>query len=409
MENAQSAGETTRDASREARQSAAKRTPLRIAAAALVVALGFAFVVAVFASNLTEQSVGGGDYIQYWASGRLLLAGANPYDAEQVLSLERASGSSLIEAEVTFSPPPVLTMSLVLGLFTAKNGLILLFAASLASLAASLRVLWQLHGSPNTLLHLTGLLFAPVLACIQAGQISIFFLLGVCLFLLWSERHAALAGAALLPLILKPHLFLPFGVALLLWIVSRKKYGVVAGFLAAVALSSAVPFYLDRDLWMQYTQMIQNAGIMVHFVPSFGYLLRVWIDPRAGWLQFLPEAAGCIWGAWYFWTRRARWEWMDQGLLLLLVSLLCRPYGWFFDEAVLLPAVLTGVLLSKKSGRTLAPIAIAAAAALVELCFSVKVTSGYYLWTAPAWLACYLYATAKTSHATKFSSTVNEH
>ena len=42
-------------------------------------------------------------------------------------------------------------------------------------------------------------------------------------------------------------------------------------------------------------------------------------------------------------------------MLLLLVSVMCRPYGWFFDETVLLPAVMTGVFRAKESGRSLIP------------------------------------------------------
>jgi hypothetical protein len=268
-----------------------------------------------------------------------------------------------------------------------------------ASLCLSIRILWELHGRPSTLLHLLGFVFAPVLACIQAGQISIFFLLGVLLFLYFRDRFPMIAGAALLPCALKPHLFVPFGVVLVLWILRTKRYRILVGTLSALMLSCVVPFYLDRDLWSQYTQMMRTAGIMNHFAPTLGFLLRLWIYPRATWLQFVPEAAACVWAAWYFWVRRNRWDWMDQGLLLLLVSLLCRPYGWFFDESVLLPAVLTGMFRGRETGRSFIPLALAAGVALLELCLSIKVTSPFYMWTTPAWLACYLYATVKTQTA----------
>ena len=51
--------------------------------------------------------------------------------------------------------------------------------------------------------------------CLQAGQISIVFLFGVVLFLLFYESRPWLAGAALVPCALKPHLFLPFAIVLL--------------------------------------------------------------------------------------------------------------------------------------------------------------------------------------------------
>jgi uncharacterized membrane protein YfhO len=84
---------------------------------------------------------------------------------------------------------------------------------------------------------------------------------------------------------------------------------------------------------------------------------------------------------------------MEHGLLVLLVSVMCAPYAWLTDEAVLLPAVLVGVYRAIEARRSLLPIAIFAAAALIELYANVRITSWYYTWTTPAWLGWYLYAT----------------
>jgi hypothetical protein len=99
---------------------------------------------------------------------------------------------------------------------------------------------------------------------------------------------------------------------------------------------------------------------------------------------------------WYFWTRRNRWSWMDQGLLVLLVSAMCAPYSWITDEAVLLPAMLTGLYRAVAMRRSVLPLVVVAGAALVEFFVAdVKITTQYYLWTMPAWLAWYLYATGR--------------
>jgi hypothetical protein len=60
---------------------------------------------------------------------------------------------------------------------------------------------------------------------------------------------------------------------------------------------------------------------------------------------------------------------------------------------VLLPAVLTGVWRAKTSDRPLWPIALIAGVALIEVFRSVNVMSPFYLWSTPAWLGLYLYAT----------------
>lgn len=384
-----------------------KRNPWRVFAAFCIVAAGFCFVAAILAFSLRNTNPGGWDFIEYWAAEQQLIHGANPYDPAAILRIEQASGFDKARPEFWYSPPAALFMALPLGLLSAKTGLILWVIVLFACLSVSLRLLWRLNGSPDTLLFLLGYLFAPVLICLQAGQISIFFLLCLVLFLYFRESWPFAAGAVLLPCTLKPHLFLPFAIALLLWVVSRKAFRVLAGFLFSLVAGSALTFCFDPHIWSQYSQMMRTEGMLYEFVPTLSEMLRLLIDRNAVWLQFLPVGAGCIWAIWYFWTRRSKWDWMDHGLVVILVSGLCRPYGWFFDESILLPAVLTGVIRARESGRSLLPIGIVAGAALLEVIGSAKIASQAYLWTSPAWLGCYLYAIQASSKQTERAE-VNE-
>ena len=84
---------------------------------------------------------------------------------------------------------------------------------------------------------------------------------------------------------------------------------------------------------------------------------------------------------------------MQHGMLVLIVGVLCAPYAWVTDETVLLPAVLLGVYCARATGRSLIPIALITAIALVELYANIRITSWYYVWTTPAWLAWFVYAT----------------
>jgi hypothetical protein len=78
---------------------------------------------------------------------------------------------------------------------------------------------------------------------------------------------------------------------------------------------------------------------------------------------------------------------------VLLVSVLCSPYALFTDEAMLLPAVLIAAYRAQAAGRSLVPFGLAAGIAIFEVFLNVQITSVYYLWTVPAWLVWYLYAT----------------
>lgn len=374
---------------------------LRKFAAACIVAFGFGVVAVMVVLSVGNIDLSASDFIEYWAAEQLIVHGANPYDPAATLQLEREAGRQTTLPEVSFSPPVAFAFALPLGYVSLKTGFILWRLALLASLIASIWVLWLVHGCPNTLLHLLCFLFAPTVACLYAGQLGIFFLLGVALFLYLHKRWPVLGGAALLPCALKPHLFVPFAAALILWAIWSKTYRVLAGFTIALAISSALTLRLDSQIWSQYTQMVKAMSVMSAVSPTLSAYFRLVIARNAAWVQFAPEIAACGWAVWYFWTRRAQWEWNDHGLLVLTVSILCRPYGYFMDESVLLPAVLASAYRARATGRSLVPLAVFGAAALIELNQKVQVTTAYYLWTSPAWLAWYLYATRDRRTATE--------
>ena len=376
-----------------------KRIPWRIFAAAAIVATGFGSVLGLFIVQLNDKNATERDFIEYWAAGQLLVHGANPYDIGALLRVERAVGLDDNQPRVTPSPPLILLLALPLGFVGAKTGLILWLLVLFACLLASIGLLWRLQGSPPSAYHWIGLAFAPALACLMAGQISIFLLLGLMLFLSFHDSRPFLAGVVLLPCAMKPHLFLPCAVALLLWVASRRAYRILAGFSAALATSYVLTLCLDRHAWSEYAQLSHSMRILHVFIPTVSECFRYLVDRNAIWLQFLPAAASCVWAIWYFQTRRARWNWMDQGMLVLLVSVACAPYAFFYDEAILLPAVLAGIYRAENSRRSLLPSCLIAVAALFEVLADVQIISPFYLWTAPAWLAWYLYATWNKSAA----------
>src|SRR3990170_574127 len=57
------------------------------------------------------------DFAEYWASGRLNLTGGNPYDAGQMLALEKPLGWVEDEALMMLNPPWVLPYAMFFGLF----------------------------------------------------------------------------------------------------------------------------------------------------------------------------------------------------------------------------------------------------------------------------------------------------
>jgi hypothetical protein len=357
-------------------------------------AVGAALVTWIYAIGLDSQSVTGRDYIEYWAAERLLIEGRNPYDPAGILHEQQAAGMADAEPKISLSPPIAVFFALPLGRVNAKTGLIAWQLISLACLCLSILLLWQEFGRSPSGYHLLGLCFPPAISCLMAGQLGIFFLLSATLFLRFNRTQPWLAGAALLPCALKPHLFLPLAVVLVLWSLRRKDPRIPGGFLLALVVSCSLSLWVDPRIWSQYRQLIHAAHIMDVFLPTAGVALRFAIDRSAHWIEFVPLALACAWAVWYYWTRRQTWEWKRQGMLLLMVSVAAAPYSWFSDEAVLFPAVLAAIYAAKKTPRFWALFGLIALAGMVGTIAAIQLPSPFYVWTAPAWLGWYLYATS---------------
>lgn len=370
---------------------------VRKAIAVLITLAAIAAVFAAYMAGMTDRSVAGTDFISYWAAGHLLAHGQNPYDMQAVRSLEIAAGRDVGEPVLMMRNPPVaFLMALPFGWMAPKTGVILWMFFLIGALALASRLIWQINGRPNSLLNYLGFGFAPVLACLMARQTGILLLLGIALFLFLFKQRPYLAGAALLLCALKPNFFVPFGIALLLWCVTHEKgYRILAGFGVALTGSCALAYALDPHAWSQYAGMMRMGGALNEVVPRLGAELRLLIDPRAVWIQFAPEMMACAWTVWYFWTRRRSWDWMDHGLVLLLVGAMCTPYGFVYDEAMLLPAILAGAFRCRELRRPLWPLAVLVVAELLELEMGAAIISRSYLWTTPAGLFWYLYATGR--------------
>lgn len=369
------------------------RSRLRTLARACFLVLGFFFILGVYARILTSQKPSGTDFVEYYAQGQLLAHHANPFDPAATLRIEQNLGQTSPIPQISFSPPVALWFMLPLGHLSPRAGLNLWRTAQIAALGVALWLLWVLNGKPRSSWHLLGLIFAPVVACLMATQLSIFFLLCLAVFLLHYRTNPFWAGAALMPFALKPHIILPFALVLLLWVILQRSYSLLAGSLAALASSCALSVCLAPHCWMQYRQAMAGSGVMDVFIPAIACALRFLIDPNAKWIQFVPEVCACAWALWYFWTRRDRWSWPHHGMLVLMVAAICTPYGWFVDESILLPAVLTAFYCALKNSRSPLPLILFNFVALAEALASLSLHSHSYLWTSPAWLAWYLYAT----------------
>jgi hypothetical protein len=357
-------------------------------------------VFAIFALGLsvlilTGNNPRGRDIVSFWAAGRQIVQHANPYDSVSILQIERSVGfSQQSQVLLMRNPPSALCLVVPLGLFGLRTAALLWSLLLLAAMALSIHMLWAMLGRPRNKLHYLGYSFAPALLCILGGQTALFALLGLTLFLRFHSVRPFVAGLSLWLCALKPHLFLPFATVLLLWIVLSRSYRILAGAILAITASSMAAWLLDPAVWIQYAQMMRSSGIEREFIPCLSVALRFAIHPQTMALQYIPALAACLWAIPFYWRRRTRWDWMQDGALLMLVSILASPYAWITDQALLVPALLVGVYRATTRAQ-LGLLALASAVIEIAQLLGANLHSAPYLWTTPFWLAWFLYVSAK--------------
>lgn len=370
---------------------------LRKLAAAALLASGVAILA--FVIHDTENA-GNKDFTSYWAAGQLLVRHSNPYDPVAVLRLEKSVGFHAEKPLIMRNPPYALVLALPLGLVGAKTGAVIWSLLLVASIVLSVRMLWAIHGYPPDRLHLLGYMFAPALACLRLGQTAAFILLGLVLFLRWYERRPLAAGACLALVAIKPHLFLPFGLVLLLWIAASRSYKIVAGAMIGIVAALLPSLWLDHSLWSDYLPVLKDAGAESQFIPTISSLVRLVVSPHATWAQFALAVLGCVWAIWYFYRHHREWDWNQHGPALLVVSLLVAPYAWLADEIVVMPAMLQAVFRCAAAGRSFMGFVLLNGIALAAILFGgITQDSGFYIWTSTAWLTWYGYAMARAAPA----------
>jgi hypothetical protein len=357
---------------------------LRIAAAVALTLIAVAVLVAIGSHTNTN------DYVEYWSAGQLFVHGANPYSEPLIYALEKSRGLTAAEPLVMLNPPWALFMVAPLGFFPALGSLVVWVMATAGSIVASILVL-RVPPQYRTL----AFLFAPVLATLNMEQSSPFLLLGFCLFLRLQRTRPFLAGASLLLMAIKPHLFLVFWSILLVDCIYKRRFAVLAGLATALACSSAFATLISPHIWLNYFTLMHKVALDQHAFISLPALLQAFIAPKARWLTLVPVSFAILWGIGFYWVKRAVWDWRRDAMSVIMAAILTSPYGWISDEVVLLPPVVSAALAST---RRYSMEVLMAVNILAILLFCV--TAQARAWLPLLWFAWYLYA-ERTGDGTK--------
>ena len=368
-----------------------------VTAGALAFALIAIFLCVVpLSSNATSTR----DFVVFWATGHQLIHHADPYGPAGIDQWERSAGLAKEHGVLYMRNPPwALPLVLPLGLMNEQIGALFWSLLLLACLVISERNMRALQGAPKNRIHWIAYSFAPSLICLFMGQTALFALLGLVLFLRLHGTRPFAAGFALWLCSLKPHLFLPFFIVLVTWIVVTESYKILMGAAAALTASCALTWLFAPQAWSGYAAMMRAPAVEKQFIPCLSVALRLWLRPDGIWLQYLPISIACAWALLHYWRRRKVWNWLQDGGAFILVSLIAAPYCWPYDQVIALPALLQRAY-ETRSRLMLSILALTGIPIMAALMSNIKITSPFYFFIAPAWLTWYLVAGA---HAKKWT------
>jgi Glycosyltransferase family 87 len=343
------------------------------------------------------------DFVEYWAAAKLLMTGGNPYSPEQLLLLQQSVGWSQTAPLIMWNPPWTLFFIAPLGLLDYGNAQFFWFLLHSVIIFVGGRTLWQTYDGVRRKSWWTAvavLTFAPTYLVLFLGQIGALILLGLILFLCAVDKQAWVTAGLCVSLVsVKPHLLYLFWLVLVFWVMRRRRWRFLGGWLAGAFVTGAAPVTFDPSIYARYLALIKTGDVIRPFdwaTPSLGTALATFFSIAGGWIHWSPSFAGALWLTWY-WRKNAQvWEWRKHLGTVLLVSVTTASFAWTFDQIVLLPAVLQVAAWMSRRKIPLGSRSIIFAHLLINgglILLKVFVPNDFwYFWVAPTYLLLFLYA-----------------
>jgi hypothetical protein len=282
------------------------------------------------------------DFQVYWAGARVLVEGGNPYDRTALISAYFNGQPAAWNFDPAWNPPWLLLMLAPLAMLPLETAGRVWLLVNLALLAAAPFAVWRLMEAPQKRrappwLILVGLAFGNSLTVLAMGQVTTWVLVGLLLAAVGLKRHHdGWAGAALLLTLSKPQLVYLAVPLILLWAAWQRRWRVWAGLMAALALTTACVTILTPDWLNGYWNLTSGYDFFRHSAATVGGFVQAYSGSTVlrfpgiltllliPWLALLIERRGLLTGL----------------SVALLISVPLAPYGWSFDQVVLLPAVV---------------------------------------------------------------------
>lgn len=347
-----------------------------------------------------------GDTVNYWAVGKLMLSGGNPYSQAEVLKFQQAVGKLDISPPNALSmflyPPWTIPVVLPLGLFDypMTRVLWLLFTTLIIIICAKL--IWNLYHGTNKrqiALYLITFSFVPTYNLLVSGHITALILLGLIGFLYFTHNdqndpwNLFFAGVSASIALLKPQILYLFLFALLLWIIRNRFWLVFGGGAVSIFILTLISVLINPQVINQYWETFSNYPVGTWATPTIGFLLRFIFGLEIEWLQILPVGFGIVWLLIQWYQNYKTWDWLEQIPILLFVCVITSPYIWTYDMVILLiPIIALIAKISRfrfgwQSGAIILSFIILN---IITFYFHRRQSDYWFVWFAPVLLLWYL-------------------
>lgn len=318
----------------------------------------------------------GYDFYYLWSVGALLHEGSDPYDVELLQAQLNAIGWPASEVPQKFTHPiNSLWLYWLLAILPFKVALpmwsFLSVGLVIASTLVFLRtVVPQGRLSPPVLI-LAAAAFPPTLATLIWGQINAVLLSGLAAYALgWTRGCFFRAGLGLSLLLLKPHIFAPFFVTILIFELCAKRLSCLAGCIAGLLMQLGLSLLIAPECLSWYESALD--GIMTESLGLCGATLGQMIECSSDLRLARPLLLiiGCT-GA--MWLARVRgYSLVTLICVVVPLSLCVAPYCWMHSFVVLLPSYLYGLTelgthLSERMMRNMIAVGAALSLPLITL------------------------------------------
>ncbi len=350
----------------------------------------------VVATSERTRAANVNDFVAYWSAASLITHGQNPYASDAVLGLEKEVGFTGSTPLIMRNPPWIVPIIAPLGFLSFEIAQRVWLVAGLLATLISAKWLWDLYRVEGQSRVLTGLAvatFSPIPVALAIGQISPLVLLGIAGFLHFQQREKlGWAGAFLFLAALKPHLIFLVWVALALLSIYKRSARTVSALILTTMIASLIAISLDNSIFGQYAQMLVKEKVAQEFTPTLGGLIRLWTGLYPA--EYLPPILALGWLVFHSRRRQDQWNWSKEMPTIVLLSLLTTPYGWFFDQVMLLPCLSQAASWLTPSCPLPLRLGIVSsyliANAAVLTLILLHLTTFWYVWTMPAWFVLYI-------------------